>query len=72
MNAILAVEFLAGTDIFDAAEEALILATKLNVGVTFKFNGVECTIWPGDSPQVLKEQYLATDNQDKLKMAFGR
>jgi hypothetical protein len=72
-NAMLKIEFLAGTDIFDAAEEAVTLSEKLNIGVTFNFNGVDCTMWPGDSPKILKEQYLTAGNltKDKTKMAFG-
>ncbi len=73
MHAMLRIEFLAGTDIFDAGESALNLAERLSVGVMFSFNKVECTIWPGDSPKILQEQYLAAVGEldNKSKMAFG-
>lgn len=72
-NIILKVEFLAGVDIFDAGEEAIALAEKLNVGIKFDFNGILCTVWPGDSPKVLKEQYLIAGEktEHELRMAFG-
>jgi hypothetical protein len=73
MNARLRIEFLDGIDIFDAGKSALSLAEQLNVGIIFSFNEVECTMWPGDSPKILKKQYLVAVGKSKheLKMAFG-
>lgn len=73
MNIKLKVECLAGVDIFDAAEEAITLAEKLNIGITFDFNGIKCTVWPGDSPKILKEQYIIVGKKSEyeLRMAFG-
>jgi hypothetical protein len=55
------VEFLPGTDIFTAAKEAIRVAEHLNVGIKFNFNGIECNVWPGDSPEKLQEKYHSTD-----------
>ena len=62
----LKVEFTAGTDIRDAAIEALSFARKNEVGVEFDFNGVQCMVCPHDtSDHIIKEYHYWLDRKYK-------
>lgn len=73
MDMLFTVEFLAGTDIKYADEEAIRVAYVLQCGIKFRFNDVECTVWPGDTWAELTRQYRhALKQKGAVKMAFGR
>lgn len=51
------VSVLPGTDIDDAARQALELSRQLSVGVKFSFNGVEMLVFPGQTTQQVCQHY---------------
>lgn len=53
MNMSVQVDFLAGTDISHAGEEALQLANRIQCDVSFHFNSVHVRICPGCNPAEL-------------------
>jgi hypothetical protein len=67
---LISVEFLAGIDISVAAHQAVKQAERLQIGIKFKFNEVNCTVWPGDSAVELVRQYQRAI-RPRLNMAFG-
>lgn len=52
--------FLGGTLVDDAAAEAVSMATKYNVAVTFRFNGVLLRAEPRSTASAVVEQYFQT------------
>lgn len=56
-NIILRIEFLAGTDIKDAAIDICALANKLGVNVDAKFNDALLLAAPGSDPDVMLKHY---------------
>lgn len=56
-NAIIKIEFLPGTDITEAVTEAIRLANVLNVIISFKFNGIHCTIFKNNNVQECVNSY---------------
>lgn len=68
----LEVEPTPGSDIHDAAAEAIRLAGHLGVTVTFNFNGVECGARPSDNPDWLVAGYhRALSAETPHKFAFA-
>lgn len=68
-NAILPLEFLAGTSIEQAAEDAQKVANLLRVGVQFEFNGVTCVAAPGEDYLRLVKNWTAELERGTV---FGR
>ncbi len=61
MNACLTVEFLAGTEIRRAAEEARAFAIKLDLAyVNFDFNGVSISVGKTADVDSVEKQYIDT------------
>jgi hypothetical protein len=56
-NFYLRLEAQPGSDIEAAAGEACVLAAKLDIVVTFDFNGVHCMAIPGGSSSALVENW---------------
>lgn len=69
-SASIKVEFSAGADISDAAEEAMGLANKLDILVEFKFNNVTCFCRPGENWRTIPNEYKeAQASMAKYKFA---
>lgn len=49
MCAIIEISFQPGDDVTKASSEAARLANELRTGISFSFNGVKVTAWPGIS-----------------------
>jgi len=66
-NVCLNIEFLAGTSIDKAAEEAIELVNKLGIAyVRFDFNGVKCSVGRNAKVETVVEHYLdATKSEHK-------
>lgn len=63
MSIFLNVEISAGTDINEAARDAIELADRVGVTVMFGFNGVRCMACPGDNAARLAQAWnKAFDN----------
>lgn len=75
-NMSIKVGFTCGTDIKDAASEAVSLATRMGCMVKFDFNSVSCTVYPSGDPEQLCREYNEALTKDhpanKLKMAFAQ
>lgn len=72
-GAYLTIDFLGGTHINDAANEASQLADRVKINVNFKFNEVDCNIAPGADPQELvSEWHKALASKQSHKMVFAR
>lgn len=68
----LEVEATPGSDIQDAAAEAIRLAEHLGVTVTFKFNNVECGARASDNPDWLVAAYhRVLSGETPHKFAFA-
>lgn len=68
---ILKVEALAGTDISEACKEMCELATKTNVNVAAKFNGVSLHCRPNGNPSSLADKFHEELNsKHPIKMAW--
>ncbi len=63
--AMLRVEFVAGSDIGEAAKEMVRLAGQLQLNVIADFNGVDLMIRPGDTPESLVEAYWRAIEAEK-------
>jgi hypothetical protein len=62
-----------GTRIEDAFSEAVSLASKLDLCVTFNFNDVTCTAFPAGSPsEGVKEYSKSVGKDSRYKFAFAR
>ena len=53
----LTVEVAPGSDIREAADEAVSLATKTGISIWFDFNGVRCLARTGDRPTAIVEDF---------------
>lgn len=62
----------AGSDILDCAREALYVANQIGIHVTFDFNGVHCTMAPGDDPQILVDEYNYQIDKSNAPHKFAR
>lgn len=61
-----------GTHIKDAAVEACALATRLDIWVNFKFNGVDCNAEPHSDPEKLADaQQIMQDQKTQYKFAHA-
>lgn len=56
-NAIIKIEFLAGSDITESFVEAIKLAKKLDIWVSFKFNGIDCNVYKNNNVQECVDSY---------------
>lgn len=66
------VECMAGDDLEQAAEEALILANKLGIGVEFNFNSVICYMpVNGDVDSLIAEWQEALKKPEGKRFAHG-
>ncbi len=60
-NVCISVEFLAGTSIDKAAEEAIELVNKMEIAyVRFNFNGVDCSIGRNATVEKVVSSYMST------------
>lgn len=58
------IEPMLGDTIWNTALEAVKLAVKRNVAVTFRFNGVDCRVDGSDTPETVAQRYI-----DELELA---
>ncbi len=63
-NFFLRLEAIPGRDILRCSHEAINLANKLELTVTFDFNGVRCMACPGDNPESLAKETLTIMTRD--------
>lgn len=69
----LKVTFDVGVDVSDAFQEAIRLATMLNVDVEFDFNGVACTAFPNGSVKRGADEYHEAGKKgSQFQFAFAR
>jgi hypothetical protein len=57
-NFLLELNAMGGADLDDCAKDAVAIANKLNIIVSFMFNRVNCLACPGDDAQKLSEAAL--------------
>lgn len=63
----------AGSSIEDCCKEAVRLAEKLGIGITFNFNGVKCFAFEGDDPDlIVRDWHRALSSQSKYKLATAK
>jgi len=65
MNIIIPVEFVPGTDIRDAVDQAINLAQKLDCFISFDFNGICNCVNSSSSPKRIVDKYLKSSNKRK-------
>lgn len=61
--------FSAGIKLIDACTEAITLATKLGVNVSFDFNDVTVIARPNIYPIALAEEYRRVVREEEIKIA---
>jgi len=66
------IEISPGSDIKNASEDAIALATKLGVTVWFRFNEIHCGACPNGNPDLLVRNFhKAIERKSQFKIAMS-